>query len=104
MALVQGIGQAENRRQLSRNDLLPWRQGMVDWRRFLQGTVKGIVEDGGQDFLFIVGQAEEVRFPDEVIRAEVVFADIDEFLASDTVQARRLRRKNEKKMEKSNVE
>lgn len=91
MALVQGIGQAENRRQLSRNDLLPRRQGMVDWRRFLQGAVKGIVEDGGQDFLFIVSQAEEVRFPDEVIRAEVVFADIDEFPVSWKIAARRSR-------------
>ena len=30
MALIQGIGQAENSRQFGRNDLLTRRQGMVD--------------------------------------------------------------------------
>ena len=52
---------------------------MIDDRRLLQGPIEGVVQDGGQDLFFVVGQAKDVRFSDEIVRTEVVFADIDKF-------------------------
>ena len=79
VALVEGIGEAEDGRQFRGNELLPRRQVLIDDGRIAQGTVKSVVSDGGEDFLFLIRKTEEVCFPDQVVRAEIVLADVDEF-------------------------
>ena len=79
VALIEGISQAENGDELGRQDLLLRRQGVEFLGVVVVDTVEAIIRDIGQDFLFVVRKAEEVRFHDEVIRAQVVLADVDVF-------------------------
>ena len=78
MTLIKGVGKAQDGAALVGDDLLVLRQALV-MRVLLAGVVAVVVvADAGDDFLFCIRDAEDVRAHDDLPGVQRVVAQVDE--------------------------